>query len=198
MCTATCGPGTTQLATAFVTAARASSPVVAFCGEYPVSDDEYTQALDQSAFAHGCEAAFVRMGTAEDADEARRLIEGHQAAASDASLGPGESMDYDALQASLGYVFRDRGLLEQALTHRSRANEDVTGGVADNESLEFLGDAVLGFVIADMLFHHFPTHDEGYKSKVKASIVSAVSLARLAEDIDLGRYILLGRGEEKT
>ena len=70
--------------------------------------------------------------------------------------------------------------------------------VIDNESLEFLGDAVLGFVIADMLFHHFPTHDEGYKSKVKASIVSAVSLARLAEDIDLGRFVLLGRGEEKT
>ena len=72
VCTATCGPGTTQLATAFVTAARASSPLVAFCGEYPVSDDEYTQALDQSAFAHGSEAAFVRMGTAEDADEAVR------------------------------------------------------------------------------------------------------------------------------
>ncbi len=72
VCTATCGPGTTQLATAFVTAARASSPVVAFCGEYPTSDDEYTQALDQSAFAHGCEAAFVRMGTADDADEAVR------------------------------------------------------------------------------------------------------------------------------
>ena len=72
VCTATCGPGTTQLATAFVTAARASSPVVAFCGEFPTSDDEYTQALDQSAFAHGCEAAFVRMGTAEDADEAVR------------------------------------------------------------------------------------------------------------------------------
>ncbi len=72
VCTATCGPGTTQLATAFVTAARASSPLVAFCGEYPTSDDEYTQALDQSAFAHGVEAAFVRMGTAEDADEAVR------------------------------------------------------------------------------------------------------------------------------
>ncbi len=72
VCTATCGPGTTQLATAFVTAARASSPVVAFCGEFPTSDDEYTQALDQSAFAHGCEAAFVRMGTADDADEAVR------------------------------------------------------------------------------------------------------------------------------
>ena len=65
-------PNGADMATAFVTAARASSPLVAFCGEYPVSDDEYTQALDQSAFAHGCEAAFVRMGTPQDADEAVR------------------------------------------------------------------------------------------------------------------------------
>ncbi len=68
----------------------------------------------------------------------------------------------------------------------------------DNESLEFLGDAVLGFVMADMLFHRYPTHSEGYKSKVKASIVSAAALTRLAEEIDLGRFVLLGRGEEKT
>ena len=68
----------------------------------------------------------------------------------------------------------------------------------DNESLEFLGDAVLGFVIADLLFTRFPKHSEGYKSKVKAGIVSSASLARLAEDLDLGRYVLLGRGEEKT
>jgi len=72
VCTATCGPGTTQLATAFVTAARASSPVVAFCGEFPASDDEYTQRLDQAAFAHGCEAAFVRMSTPDAADDAVR------------------------------------------------------------------------------------------------------------------------------
>jgi ribonuclease III len=70
--------------------------------------------------------------------------------------------------------------------------------VIDNESLEFLGDAVLGFVIADLLFTRFPTHSEGYKSKVKAGIVSSASLARLAEELDLGRYVLLGRGEEKT
>lgn len=70
--TATCGPGTSQLATAFVTAARAESPLVAFCGEYPVGDPEYSQRLDQSAFAHGCEAAFVRMGAADQADEAVR------------------------------------------------------------------------------------------------------------------------------
>ena len=76
----------------------------------------------------------------------------------------------------MGYRFRDRGLLEHALTHRSRANEDVTGGVIDNESLEFLGDAVLGFAMADMLFRRFPDRDEGQKSKIKAGVVSAVTL----------------------
>jgi acetolactate synthase-1/2/3 large subunit len=70
--TATCGPGVTQLATAFVTAARAQSPLVAFCGEHPTSDDEYNQRLDQSRFAAGCEAGFVRMATPDAADDAVR------------------------------------------------------------------------------------------------------------------------------
>jgi len=132
-----------------------------------------------------------------DAQRARDLIAGHldEAAATEVrrlseTLGP--------LEDRIGHTFRDIGLLEHALTHRSRAHEDASGGVIDNESLEFLGDAVLGFVIADMLFQRYPRHSEGYKSKVKASIVSAASLARLAEDIDLGRFVLLGRGEEKT
>ena len=133
----------------------------------------------------------------ESAVKARDLIASHLdvAAASEVRrirehLGP--------LETRIGYKFEDLGLLEHALTHRSRAHEDASGGVIDNESLEFLGDAVLGMVIADLLFHQYPTHDEGYKSKVKAGIVSAASLARLAEDIDLGRFVLLGRGEEKT
>jgi ribonuclease-3 len=70
--------------------------------------------------------------------------------------------------------------------------------VIDNESLEFLGDSVLGFVIADMLFRTFPQHNEGQKSKLKASIVSAASLARLGERLNLGEFLILGRGEEKT
>ena len=133
----------------------------------------------------------------EMAQRARDLIAGHldEAAAAEVrrisdTLGP--------LQERIHYKFRDFGLLEHALTHRSRAHEDASGGVIDNESLEFLGDAVLGFVIADLLFTRFPTHSEGYKSKVKAGIVSSASLARLAEEIGLGRYVLLGRGEEKT
>ena len=74
----------------------------------------------------------------------------------------------------------------------------VSGGVADNESLEFLGVAVLGFVIADILFREFPSFDEGQKSKVKASLVSTTTLARQAERLSLGDQLLLGRGEEKT
>jgi ribonuclease-3 len=89
-------------------------------------------------------------------------------------------------------------MLEHALTHRSRVHEDASGGVFDNESMEFLGDSVLGFVIADMLFRKFPQHNEGEKSKLKASIVSATALARLGEKIDLGEFLILGRGEEKT
>ncbi len=145
----------------------------------------------------GGQASFRITVMSQGAAKAVALISGHLdvAAATEVrrlseTLGP--------LEARIGHKFRDLGLLEHALTHRSRAHEDASGGVIDNESLEFLGDAVLGFVIADMLFHHFPTHDEGYKSKVKASIVSAVSLARLAAEIDLGRFVLLGRGEEKT
>ncbi len=106
--------------------------------------------------------------------------------------------ELEPLERVIGYRFRDRGLLEHALTHRSRAHEDASGGVIDNESLEFLGDSILGFVIADMLFREFPQHNEGQKSKLKASIVSATSLGRLGERIGLGDYLILGRGEEKT
>jgi len=106
--------------------------------------------------------------------------------------------EFEALQQAIGYRFRDRGLLEHAMTHTSRANEDVSGGVHDNESMEFLGDAVVGFVIADVLFREFPEFDEGEKSKTKAALVSTATLARQAERLNLGEHLLLGRGEEKT
>ena len=103
-----------------------------------------------------------------------------------------------ALEARIGHRFVDRTLLEHALTHRSRAHEDVTGGVVDNESLEFLGDAVVGLVIAEALYREYPDLDEGAKSKIRASLVSAGRLARLGEALGLGEHLLLGRGEEKT
>jgi ribonuclease III len=134
---------------------------------------------------------------ADDAGEAERIIESHRT-----ELGSGQLIrlrdEFEALQQTIGYRFRDRGLLEHAMTHTSRANEDVSGGVRDNESLEFLGDAVLGFLIADLLFNEFPEHDEGQKSKIKAAMVSTATLGRLAEQLSLGDHLLLGRGEEKT
>jgi len=131
-----------------------------------------------------------------EADEARRIIASHRQ-----DVGARLVRLEDAcatLERRVGYRFKDRGLLEQALTHRSRAAEDVSGAAGDNESLEFLGDAVLGFVVADRLFHQFPEYNEGQKSKIKAAVVSTQSLARHAEGISLGDYLLLGRGEEKT
>ena len=133
----------------------------------------------------------------DDADEARRIIESHRT-----ELPGGRLLrlrdEFDLLQQAIGYRFRDVGLLEHAMTHTSRANEDVSGGVVDNESLEFLGDAVLGFAIADQLFRDFPEFDEGQKSKTKAALVSTPALARQAERLGLGDHLLLGRGEEKT
>lgn len=133
----------------------------------------------------------------EEADRAQRIIASHRE-----ESGPGRVVPFgselEPLERRIGYRFKDRGLLEHALTHRSRVHEDASGGVFDNESMEFLGDSVLGFVIADMLFRQFPHHNEGQKSKLKASIVSAASLARLGEHINLGEFLILGRGEEKT
>jgi ribonuclease-3 len=133
--------------------------------------------------------------SAEAADDARRIISSHRQDVGERLVRFEDACA--ALERRIGYRFKDRGLLEQGLTHRSRAAEDVSGA-ADNESLEFLGDAVLGFVVADRLFHQFPEYDEGQKSKIKAAVVSTQSLARHAEAIKLGDYLLLGRGEEKT
>ena len=132
-----------------------------------------------------------------EADEALRLIQTHRAEPEGAVIVPIRH-EFEALERRLGYRFRDRGLLEHALTHKSRAHEDASGGVADNESLEFLGDAVLGLLVAEMLFHEFPTFHEGQKSKIKAALVSTTALAALAERLGLGEHMLLGRGEEKT
>ena len=134
---------------------------------------------------------------ADDAAHARRIIESHREESGSGRVVPFGS-EFEPLERRIGYRFRDRGLLEHGLTHRSRVHEDASGGVFDNESLEFLGDSVLGFVIADILFRRFPQHNEGQKSKLKASIVSATSLARLGEKINLGEFLILGRGEEKT
>jgi len=107
-----------------------------------------------------------------------------------------------ALQAALGYRFRQASLLEQALTHSSHAHEiearHASAHVRDNEQLEFLGDAVLGFVTSQELFQRFPEYQEGQLSKLRAHLVSAKHLVQVAEELQLGRYLRLGRGEERS
>ncbi len=123
-----------------------------------------------------------------------------------------------ALEESLGYHFQRRELLEQALTHSSQAREvealsagsgssgggSSSGGSSigspsgDNEILEFLGDAVLGLVASEALFHRFPTFQEGHLSKLRAHLVGQRHLLRVAEQLQIGHYMRLGRGEEKS
>jgi len=103
---------------------------------------------------------------------------------------------YEALEAELGYHFSDAALLHQSLTHSSHAHEQRTG--EDNEQLEFLGDAVLGFVVSDFLCRAYPHFSEGQLSKLKGFFVSSANLVKYAEQLDLGRYLQLGKGEEKT
>ena len=98
----------------------------------------------------------------------------------------------------IGYTFVERDLLRRALTHKSYSHEAKDLDVRHNETFEFLGDSVLGFVIGDLLFRHFPKLDEGALSKMKAFLVSASSLAAKARHYGMGEVILLGVGEEKT
>jgi ribonuclease-3 len=102
----------------------------------------------------------------------------------------------EELEADLGYHFREPALLHKALTHSSHAHEHNHG--EDNEQLEFLGDAILGFVVSDLLYRAYPSFSEGQLSKLKGFFVSAANLVKYAEQLKLGRYLHLGRGEEKT
>jgi ribonuclease III len=111
-------------------------------------------------------------------------------------MTPSISTDLAELESKLGYRFRDLALLEQALTHKSFAHE--SGDSPHNESMEFLGDAVLGFLVTDFIYRDFPVSSEGRKSKIKAYLVSAATLSTLALELEVPRYLRLGKGEEKT
>ena len=103
------------------------------------------------------------------------------------------------LQSCLGYFFKDVNLLERAVTHKSYINEAPDKErVTDNERLEFLGDAVLGLVISDFLIKKFPNYSEGQLSKLKGFIVSESFLFEIAKELKLGKYLILGRGEENS
>lgn len=100
------------------------------------------------------------------------------------------------LEEKIGYTFRDRTLLENALTHSSYANEHRDKGMPSNERLEFLGDSILGLVVADHLYRNRPDLPEGDLTRIRAALVCEGSLVEVAKSLDLGSYLKLGRGEE--
>jgi ribonuclease-3 len=100
------------------------------------------------------------------------------------------------LQLALGWTFRDQALLALALTHRSYCAEQ--GIIESNERLEFLGDSVLGFVVTTFVYEMYPQLPEGELAKLRAVVVSSETLARLANDIDLGAALRLGKGEDAS
>ncbi len=95
------------------------------------------------------------------------------------------------LSQRIGYTFKDESLIQLALTHRSK------GGV-NNERIEFLGDSIVNFVVAEALFHKFPDEDEGKLSRLRAGLVRGTTLAELGRDFDLGEFLVLGSGELKS
>lgn len=101
------------------------------------------------------------------------------------------------LETRLGYRFRDRSLLLAALTHPSRANE-LSGRHADNQRLEFFGDAILDFLVSHLLFSRFPEASEGELTRRRSALVDEANLAAVAVSLGLGNFLLLGKGEEKS
>jgi len=100
------------------------------------------------------------------------------------------------LETAIGYRFRNITLLQNALAHSSYANERWHDGLKSNERLEFLGDSILGMVVAEYLYKQFPNRPEGELSRMRADMVCETSLAKIAERLDLGKHLLLGNGEE--
>ncbi|MBQ9744449.1 MAG: ribonuclease III [Clostridia bacterium] len=108
----------------------------------------------------------------------------------------------ELLEKEIGYKFNDITIIKTALTHSSYANEQKTGAhkkkIECNERLEFLGDSVLSFITSRYIFEKFADNPEGYLTKIRAAVVCSKSLASLANKIGLGKYILLGKGEEEN
>ena len=101
------------------------------------------------------------------------------------------------LEAILGYHFKNKKLLQNALTHSSYANE-VRGGITSNERLEFLGDSVLSVIVSDYIYKNYRSLPEGELTKLRASLVCEKSLCAFSRELELGRFLLLGHGEEKS
>jgi len=108
------------------------------------------------------------------------------------------STDLSTLQQSLGVSFNHPSFLEQALTHSSYSNENPEFAPASNERLEFLGDAILGLIVAEKLYHDFPQLSEGEMTRLRSVLVCQDALARVARTIKLGDYLYLGKGERAS
>jgi ribonuclease-3 len=104
--------------------------------------------------------------------------------------------DLKSLQQQLGFAFKDESLLQQAFIHSSYTNENPDLPVEDNERLEFLGDALLSFIVADELYLKFPDFHEGELTEMRASLIRQETLAEIAAELGLGEQLLLGKGEE--
>lgn len=102
------------------------------------------------------------------------------------------------LEAIIGYKFKDVSMLQLALTHSSYSNDLKIGKLKNNERLEFLGDAVLELISSEVIFAQYPSKSEGELTRIRASIVCEPTLAMCARDINLGEFLLLGKGEERT
>lgn len=105
---------------------------------------------------------------------------------------------FEAIEERLGYVFENKDFLLLSFIHRSFINEYREGPLHHNERLEFLGDSVLGLVVADYLYHRLPGHPEGQLSQFRSKLVDANACAQYLQKLELGKYILLGRGEALT
>jgi ribonuclease-3 len=107
-------------------------------------------------------------------------------------------IDWQALQGSIGINFKDEALLQQAFIHSSYVNENPDSPTADNERLEFLGDALLSFIVAEEVYNEFPDAGEGDLTEIRVSLVRQETLAEIAARLKLGDYLFLGKGEEAT
>ncbi len=113
-------------------------------------------------------------------------------------ISPARKKQLEELQSRLKTSFNSEEILNQALTHSSFVNEQKRPDSSDNERLEFLGDAVLKLVISDYIYKRFPDMSEGELTKLRAAVVSDVSLSEIAKDLDLGQYLVLGRNEKRS
>jgi ribonuclease-3 len=113
-------------------------------------------------------------------------------------MDPTTQTDFFKLQQELGYEFKDLDILAEALRHSSFVNENLELDIQDNERLEFLGDAVLNLVVGHILMKRYPELNEGDLSKIRAGLVNESQLAAIAQQMDLGSYVQLGKGEIQT